>query len=144
MLYLLKSLLWKSFAVVIFTALPFFEVLAKGGASNAGGGGASNRGDGGASNTQGISLENPLNPKFSSLPDFLTAFLDILIKISFPFIVLAVIYTGFLFVKAQGNPDELRIAKTAFFWTVIGSLIILGASAILALVQGTVSNLTLL
>jgi len=84
-------------------------------------------------------LTNPIAA--NSLSQFLTKFLDILVQVGFPIIVLAIIYTGFLFVKAQGNPEELQTAKRAFMWTVIGALILLGASAISELVQGTVDEI---
>jgi hypothetical protein len=53
-----------------------------------------------------------------------------------------VIYTGFLFVSAQGNTEKLQKARTAFFYTVIGALIILAAAAIAELIQGTVDQIT--
>jgi uncharacterized Tic20 family protein len=86
------------------------------------------------------SLQNPL--AFDSLAEFLEALLRIIIQIGFPFLVLAVIYTGFLFVSAQGNTEKLQKARTAFFYTVIGALIILAAAAIAELIQGTVDQIT--
>lgn len=89
--------------------------------------------------TNVVDLQNPISSK--NLQDFLKDFLDILIQIAFPFIVLAVIYTGFLFVKAQGNPEELQTAKRAFMWTVIGALLLLGAVAISELILGTINEI---
>ena len=83
-------------------------------------------------------FQNPLG--VDTLQEFLVKFLEILIQIAFPFIVLAVIYTGFLFVKAQGNPEELKVAKNAFLWTVIGALLILGALAVSELIKATVDQ----
>ncbi len=85
-------------------------------------------------------LENPISS--NSLSDFLAKFLGILVQVGFPIIVLAIIYTGFLFVKAQGNPEELQTAKRAFLWTVVGAIILLGASAISVLIQGTVNEIS--
>lgn len=95
--------------------------------------------DGGQSTGGGGSLSNPL--KFDNLQDFLAATLDAIAQIALPFVVLAVIYSGFLFVTARGNEDKLNKAKTAFFWTVIGALIVLGASAISAVIEGTITQL---
>lgn len=86
------------------------------------------------------SFQNPL--KVDSLAEFLAEVLRILIMVAWPFIVLAVIYSGFLFVIAQGNEEKLKKAKTAFLWTIVGALLILGAQAILVLLQGTIGNIT--
>jgi len=92
------------------------------------------------SGTQAVgSFDNPL--RFDTLDQFLTALLKVIIQIGTPVVVLAIIWTGFLFVKAQGNPDELKTARKAFFWTLIGALLVLGAVALSALVQGTVSEI---
>ena len=85
-------------------------------------------------------LQNPL--KFGNIPDFLEALLEIIIRIGFPFVVLAVIYTGFLFVSARGNEQKLTDAKNAFLWTVVGALIVLAAAAISQLISGTVDEIT--
>ena len=87
----------------------------------------------------GDGLKNPL--RFSSLDQFLTALLDVLVQIAFPIIVLAVIYTGFLFVAARGNKDKLEEAKRAFLWTVIGGLVVLGAATLSKAIEGTVDQL---
>ena len=83
-------------------------------------------------------FQNPL--KDNTIQEFLVRFLEIVIQIAFPFIVLAVMYTGFLFVKAQGNPEELKTAKQAFLWTVVGALLILGALAVSELIKATVGE----
>ena len=84
-------------------------------------------------------LQNPI--QFNSIREFLEAFLEVVIQVGAPLVVLAIIYTGFLFVRAQGAPEGLQKAKEAFFWTIIGALLILGASAILILLEGTVQGL---
>lgn len=56
-------------------------------------------------------------------------------------IVLAIIYTGFLFVKAQGNSEELETAKRAFTWTVIGAAILLGSTVLSKIIENTINQL---
>ncbi len=87
-----------------------------------------------------VGLRNPISS--DSLADFFAKFLGILVQVGFPIIILAIIYTGFLFVKAQGNPEELQTAKRAFLWTIVGAIILLGASAISVLIQGTVNEIS--
>jgi len=84
-------------------------------------------------------LDNPLG--FDSISLFFAKMLDVVIQISFPIIVLALVYTGFLFVSAQGNEEKLTKAKTYFLWTVVGAVIILGASVILNAIEGTVTEI---
>ncbi len=90
--------------------------------------------------TRGGGLKNPL--KSLTIDAFLEDLLGIVVRIGFPFVVLAVIYTGFLFVSARGNEQKLTDAKNAFLWTVIGALIVLAAAAISQLIEGTVSEIT--
>ena len=61
-----------------------------------------------------------------------------MVSIGFPILVLALVYSGFLFVKAQGNPTEIETAKKAFFWTVVGGVVLLGSSILAGAIGGTV------
>ena len=87
----------------------------------------------------GGGLVNPL--QYGSISDFIAALLRIVATIAFPIIVLFMIYAGFLFVSARGNPDKLTEAKRIFLWTLIGALIILGAEAISIAIQRTVKEI---
>mgnify|MGYP006865010622 CR=1 FL=1 len=86
-------------------------------------------------------LQNPLKSEYTSIPDFLAALLDIVITIAIPIIVIMIIYSGFLFVKAQGKPEELVTARKALMWTIIGAAIILGASLLSYAISGTVEEI---
>ncbi len=81
---------------------------------------------------------NPIGA--NNLYDFINMFINAIIQIGFIFVVLAVIYSGFLFVKARGNPEELAKAKKAFLWTVIGGVILLGAQALSGVICSTVQQ----
>ena len=52
------------------------------------------------------------------------------------------VYVGFLFVAARGNEEKISSARSALVWTVVGGLILLGASAISAVIQATVGTIT--
>lgn len=56
-------------------------------------------------------------------------------------LTLMLVFVGFKFVVAQGNPEELKSARTMLLWTVIGGLILLGAEAISQVIQNTVHAL---
>lgn len=87
----------------------------------------------------GGKLCNPI--KVDTLSKFLGLILEIVIAISTPIIVLMIVYSGFLFVKAQGNPEGLVTAKKAMMWTMIGAIIILGAFVLSKAIEGTVKDL---
>ncbi|MBI4136184.1 MAG: hypothetical protein HY481_01370 [Candidatus Vogelbacteria bacterium] len=101
-------------------------------------GGNSGGGSGGGSS--GAPITNPLG-SINEIKDLITKILDIVIQIGLPAIALAIVYTGFLFVKARGNEAELTQAKTTLFWTVIGAAVILGAFVIQTAIEGTVAEL---
>lgn len=78
-------------------------------------------------------LANPIT--FGSIPDLLAAMLNIVIVISIPFVVFFIIYAGFMYVTAQGNPEKLKAANTALLYSVIGGVIIVGSVAIVQIVK---------
>src|SRR3989344_2941702 len=55
---------------------------------------------------------------------------ELMAKIGLPLVAVFMIYAGFLFVSARGNEEQLTKAKTTFFWTIIGALLVVGAFAI--------------
>jgi len=87
-------------------------------------------------------LNNPLNPTFSSIPSFIAGALKVMVMVALPIISLAIVYSGFLFVAAQGNDEKLSKAKGNLLYVIIGSILILGAWVIATLIGGTVSQLT--
>ncbi|MEY4602529.1 MAG: hypothetical protein RL292_470 [Candidatus Parcubacteria bacterium] len=56
-------------------------------------------------------------------------------------VVLAILYSGFKFVIAQGNAKELEDARTGLVWVLIGSLILLGAYGISDALKDTVDQI---
>ena len=82
---------------------------------------------------------NPLQS--NTLSGFLQAILSSLIFILFPVIVMMLVYSGFLFIAAQGNPEKLRTARRVFLWTLIGGFVILASWAIAQAIQATVNAL---
>ena len=79
--------------------------------------------------------------RFSNLRDFLEEILNVIIAIAFPIIVLAIIYTGFLFVSARGNDKKLITAKHALVWTLVGAMILLGAFVLSRAIKETVDDI---
>jgi len=114
-----KNIYWIAFAFVLF--LP--EISAAGGPTTC----------------PSKTLCNPL--QFETISEFLKAMLGALEIIATPIVVLMIVYSGFLFVSAQGNPEKLATAKKAIMWTIIGAVVVLGASVLASAIEGTVDNI---
>lgn len=85
---------------------------------------------------------NPLAGKgVDTIPDLIQKILEGALKIGIPLVALAVIYSGFLFVKARGNPEEITHAKEALMYTLIGAAILLGSWAIASMISATITSL---
>jgi hypothetical protein len=85
-------------------------------------------------------LDNPLGVK--SITELITNLLKIVAELGAIICVFFIIYSGFLFIKAQGNEGELTKAKSVFFWSVIGTAVLLGASVVAEIITGTVESIT--
>jgi len=86
-----------------------------------------------------VKLQNPL--KVSTIGDAVKFFVNTLIKIAIPVIVVFFLWAGLKFILAQGNQAELTKAKNIFWYTIIGTLLILGAWTITNAIIGTVNSL---
>ncbi len=86
-------------------------------------------------------IENPLGEKRGDLGALLLYLVEELTKVGFYVVVVFIIYSGFLFVKASGNTTKLTEARTVFLYTVIGAAILLGAMVLARVIKGTVDQL---
>lgn len=93
------------------------------------------------SGTGGTRLINPLQSG-ASLESFLISILNFVIRIGTVVVILMLVYVGYLFVVARGNPGEIETAKKALLWTLIGALILLGSKAIAIGIEQTVQALS--
>lgn len=81
-------------------------------------------------------IKNPISE--TSINGLVQRILEGVIRLGIPVVALAVIYSGFLFVSAQGNPEKISTAKKSLTYTLIGAGILLGAWAIAQLISETV------
>jgi len=86
-------------------------------------------------------LENPLRNGIDSISAFVEALIKVALYILYPLAVLAILYSGFLFVFARGNSTKLDNAKKNVLWTFIGVSLLVGAWALSQLLQGTIDPL---
>lgn len=85
---------------------------------------------------------DPLGERFGTVPELIKTILEGAIRIGLPVIALAIVFSGFLFVFARGNPEKLTKAKDALLYTLIGAAILLGSWAIAKMIQTTVFSLS--
>ncbi len=93
----------------------------------------------GKQTTLSFSIKNPI--KANNLTNFIHDILNIFLEIGIPVITLFIIYTGFLFVSAQGNEEKLKTAKASLLWTLVGAALLLGSWVLAQAIQGTISQL---
>jgi hypothetical protein len=118
---------WRRFLVLVYTFfVPFYVVY---GAVNPP-----------VSNCEPGKICNPLSG-IDSIPGFIQKILEGFISIGIPVIALAIVYSGFLFVFAMGNPEKLKKAKDALLYTLIGGAVLLGSWAIAKMISATITGL---
>jgi|GEM_PF-1189050 len=87
-----------------------------------------------------INIENPIS--INSVPELVEKVFEFLIKIGIPLLVVMIVYSGWLYLFARGNPGEIKKAHDMFLYTLIGGAILLSAWAIAQLIHSTLIDLT--
>lgn len=96
---------------------------------------------------QNTTLINPLNsgdctPNGDCLMNLLQGILKFVVRIGSIVVIVMIVFVGFKFVVAQGNPSKIEEAKSMLLWTIVGALILLGAEAIALGIEATVQALS--
>lgn len=86
-----------------------------------------------------VKLTNPI--KAANLLELVKAIFDFVWKLGIPVIALFIIYAGFKFVAARGNPGELEKAKKLIYGVLIGAAIVLGAWVLASAIGSTIQKL---
>lgn len=87
-----------------------------------------------------VKINNPL--KVDTVQDAIKLFMDAVLRIALPFIIVFFIWSGLSFVLARGNTKKMETAKNMFLYTIVGTLLILGAWTITNAIIGTVNSIT--
>lgn len=86
-------------------------------------------------------ITNPVAKDIKSVSHLFEVILKGITFIAIPIIVLALMWVGFKFVSAQGDPTKVSAAKTSLMLVLAGTAIILGANVILDVVTDTAQEL---
>lgn len=114
----------------------------QGGGSNTEQGGGSNNEQGGGSNSgDNKKLPNPFKGGDSLIALLKTIIQDILMPVGGVLAVLAFIYTGFLYVTAQGDEKQISKAHRALLYTAVGTALLLGAWMFASVICNTIGKL---
>lgn len=84
-------------------------------------------------------FSNPLGG-MPTIEGLLYAIVNVLLVFAVPIIVFFVIFAGFQYVTAQGNPEKIKTATRSLTYAVIGAVIVAGAFAIAAIVTNVVNQ----
>jgi hypothetical protein len=84
-------------------------------------------------------LSNPT--RVNTLQDFIKEILSIVVKVGVPVAVVFLIWSGFLFVTAQGDETQLKKARWSFLGTSIGVAVLLGSWLLASIIKSTVDQL---
>ena len=84
-------------------------------------------------------FENPL--RFNTIEEFIEGALQAFVYIALPVVAFFIVFSGFKFLAAQGNQEELAKAKRNFMYVVVGASLALGAWALATLIKGTIDQL---
>jgi hypothetical protein len=85
-----------------------------------------------------VKLKNPLQA--TSIEQFLLNVIDVILVFAIPVIVIYIMYAGFLFVTARGEPGQIEKARGALLWAVVGGVIVLGARLIIGIIADTIQT----
>ncbi|MFA5841855.1 MAG: pilin [Candidatus Paceibacterota bacterium] len=84
-------------------------------------------------------LCNPIGS--TSLSAFLGKIADAVLKVGVPIAAIFIIFAGFKFVTAAGDEKAIKDAKQIFWYTIIGTAILLGASLLAKVLTTTVAQI---
>ncbi len=88
-------------------------------------------------------LPNPLGvANIHSIGDVVARVEQIVLLVAVPVVTIMIIYAGFMYVAAYGNPEKIKAANRRFMWTLLGSILLFGATSIANLVITTVQKVT--
>lgn len=85
-------------------------------------------------------IQNPLKGA-DSLGELFNTLAQFAIDVAYVVIAAFLLLSGFKFIKAQGNPEELTNAKKTFWYTIVGALIIIGMDTMISVFKSILEQL---
>ncbi len=85
-------------------------------------------------------IENPLKGA-ASLGELFKTISQFVLDLAYIVIAAFLLLSGFKFIKAQGNPEELAKAKATFWYTIIGAFIIIAMDTMVGVFKKVLEQL---
>lgn len=80
-----------------------------------------------------VEIENPLQA--NSFEELIGKIIDFLVKVGIIIAPIFIIFAGFLFLTAGGDPNKLNTAKNLILWTLIGIAILLVGKGFISIIE---------
>ena len=80
-----------------------------------------------------IEIKNPLG--VNSFEDLIGKIIDFLVKIGVIIAPIFIIFAGFLFLTAGGDPNKISTAKNLILWTLVGLAILLVGKGLISILK---------
>jgi len=80
-----------------------------------------------------ITIPNPL--EYETLQELVDKLIDFIFAVAIAITPLVLIYAGFLFLTAGGDPQKVNQAKSLIFWALIGLTIVILAKGLIKVLQ---------
>jgi len=77
----------------------------------------------------------------TNIPSCLKLLFASALEIAFPVAVVLILWSGFLFVSAGGNPEKIKTARATLLWAIIGLTVVIGAWALAVAFQESIQAL---
>lgn len=87
-----------------------------------------------------FSIESPLVNGVTTIEDLIITILNVLLIIAVPIIIFFIIFAGFTYVTAQGNPEKIKTATRSLTYAIVGAVLILGGVAISEIIASVVES----
>lgn len=89
----------------------------------------------GSSRSFSFEIPNPLRGGAGTIEDLVVVLAEWIFKLAIPIAVVMIVYSGILFLTAQGNTATITKAKDVLKWAVVGLAIILIGSGFISLIR---------
>ena len=84
-------------------------------------------------------IKNPIEA--TNIIELIDRVINVLLYLAVPIVTLAIIYSGFLYIKALGKPNEITKATGTITWVLVGTAILLAAKVIALIILNTVKSI---
>ncbi len=84
-------------------------------------------------------LCNPL--KYDNIQQLIPALLDIVAQIGLIICTFFIVYAGFKYVTAAGDPNKIKDAHNILLWSIVGTAVLLGAKVLASILSNTLKQI---